>query len=161
VAVRIAVAGAGLIGVRHIEEVDGSAKTELAAVVDPGPAGPVLAEKYGVARYRSLAELFARGRPDGVILATPNRLHVEGGLECVAAGVPVLVEKPVGDTVAGATRLVGAGERAGVPGAARSAPSSPSSVPPCSPSPTSTSTSAAGGAASPAADRSCSTSSTM
>jgi predicted dehydrogenase len=115
VAVRIAVAGAGLIGVRHIEEVDGSAETELAAVVDPGPAGPVLAEKYGVARYRSLAELFARGRPDGVILATPNRLHVEGGLECVAAGVPVLVEKPVGDTVAGATRLVGAGERAGVP----------------------------------------------
>ena len=114
-AARIAVAGAGLIGVRHIEEVDASAATELAAVVDPGAAGTELAEKYGVALYPSLAELFAEDRPDGVILATPNQLHVEGGLECVAAGVPVIVEKPIGDTVEGATRLVEAGERAGVP----------------------------------------------
>ena len=50
-----------------------------------------------------------------MILATPNRMHVDGGLECVAAGVPVIVEKPVGDTVEGATRLVEAGEAAGVP----------------------------------------------
>ena len=111
--VRIAVAGAGLIGRRHIEEVDASATAELAAIVDPVPSD--LAEKYGVARHASLAALFAAGRPDGVILATPNRLHVEGGLECVAAGVPVLVEKPVGDTVEGATRLVEAGEAAAVP----------------------------------------------
>ena len=42
-------------------------------------------------------------------------MHVDGGLECVAAGVPVLVEKPLGDTVEGATRLVEAGEQARVP----------------------------------------------
>ncbi len=113
--VRIAVAGAGLIGARHIEEVDAGDGTALAAVVDPGPAGPELARKYGVPAYGSLAELFAADRPDGVVLATPNRLHVEGGLECVAAGVPVLVEKPIGDSVEGAARLVEAGEAAGVP----------------------------------------------
>jgi predicted dehydrogenase len=113
--VRIAVAGAGLIGKRHIEEVDAAGSAELASVVDPGPAGPELAQRYGVACYPSLAELFAAGRPDGIILATPNQLHVEGGLECVAAGVPVIVEKPIGDTVEGATRLVEAGEAAGVP----------------------------------------------
>jgi predicted dehydrogenase len=113
--VRIAVAGAGLIGTRHIEEVDASAHAELAAVVDPGPAGPELAEKFGVPLHPSLTALFAREKPDGVILATPNRMHVDGGLECVAAGVPVIVEKPIGDTVEGATRLVEAGEAAGVP----------------------------------------------
>jgi predicted dehydrogenase len=113
--VRIAVAGAGLIGKRHIEEVDAAGSAELASVVDPGPAGPELAQRYGVACYPSLAELFAAGRPDGIILATPNQLHVDGGLECVAAGVPVIVEKPIGDTVEGATRLVEAGEAAGVP----------------------------------------------
>jgi predicted dehydrogenase len=115
VAVRIAVAGGGLIGTRHVEEIEANPETQLAAVVDPGPAGPELAEKYGAPLYGSLPELFAAGRPDGVILATPNRLHVEGGLECVAAGVPVIVEKPIGDAVEGATRLVEAGERAGVP----------------------------------------------
>jgi predicted dehydrogenase len=113
--VRIAVAGAGLIGRRHIEEVDAGSSAELAAIVDPGPAGPELAQKYGVPLHASLTELFAAGRPDGVILATPNQMHVDGGLECVAAGVPVIVEKPIGDTVAGATRLVEAGEAAGVP----------------------------------------------
>src|SRR4051812_44400553 len=111
--VRIAVAGAGLIGRRHVEEVDASPVATLAAIVDPGPVGPELAQKYGVPLYTGITELFAAGRPDGVILATPNRMHVDGGLECVAAGVPVIVEKPVGDTVEGATRLVEAGEAAG------------------------------------------------
>ena len=72
--------------------------------------------------YASLAELFAAGRPDGVILATPNQLHVAGGLECVAAGVPVIVEKPIGDSVDAATTLVEAGEAAGVAGADRPPP---------------------------------------
>ena len=104
--VRIAVAGAGLIGRRHIEETVASSDAELAAIVDPGPAGPESAEKYDVALYRSLAELFRSDKPDGVILATPNQMHVDGGLECIAAGVPVIVEKPIGDTVESATRLV-------------------------------------------------------
>jgi len=113
--VRIAVAGAGLIGQRHIEEIDAGVDAELAAIVDPFDAADEVAAKYSVPRYASLAELFAAGRPDGVILATPNQLHVAGGLECVAAGVPVIVEKPIGDTVESATRLVEAGEAAGVP----------------------------------------------
>jgi predicted dehydrogenase len=103
-----------MIGKRHIEEIVASADAELSAVVDPGPAGAELADKYDVPLHRSLAELFAVSKPDGVILATPNQLHVDGGLECVAAGVPVTVEKPIGDTVAGARRLVEAGEAAGV-----------------------------------------------
>jgi predicted dehydrogenase len=113
--VRIAVAGAGMIGRRHIEEVDASESAELASIVEPGPAGPELAEKYGVPLYASLADLFADDKPDGVILATPNQMHADGGLECVAAGVPVIVEKPIGDNVTSAARLVEAGEMAGVP----------------------------------------------
>ncbi len=113
--VRIAVAGAGLIGQRHIEEVDASDSADLAAIVDPVPAAEDIARKYSVRRYATLAEMFAADRPDGVILATPNQLHVDGGLECVAAGVPVIVEKPIGDSVESATRLVEAGEAAGIP----------------------------------------------
>jgi len=112
---RIAVAGAGLIGKRHLEEIDASSSADIASVVDPFPAGTELAQKYDVAVYPSLAELFAADKPDGVILATPNQMHVDGGLECVAAGVPVIVEKPIGHTVEGAVRLVEAGEAAGVP----------------------------------------------
>jgi predicted dehydrogenase len=114
-AVRIAVAGAGLIGRRHIEEVAASPEAELASIADRGASGRELAAKFRVPLFRSLADLLARDRPDGVVLATPNRFHVDGGLDCVAAGMPVIVEKPIADTVAGATRLVEAGEAAGVP----------------------------------------------
>ena len=38
-AVRIAVVGAGLIGARHIDRIDGSPHAQLASVVDPAPAG--------------------------------------------------------------------------------------------------------------------------
>lgn len=113
--VRIAVAGAGLIGLRHIEEVDASTVAALSAIVDPGPGAADVAAKYSVPLYDSLAGLLGRDRPDGVILATPNQLHVAGALECVRAGVPVLVEKPIGDSVESATGLVEAAEAAGVP----------------------------------------------
>ncbi|HEY4627374.1 MAG TPA: Gfo/Idh/MocA family oxidoreductase [Blastococcus sp.] len=113
--VRIAVAGSGLIGRRHIEEIDASSTAQLAAVVDPGPAAAEVADRFGVPLYPSLRGLLDAEKPDGIILATPNQLHVDLGLECVAAGVPVLVEKPIGDTVQGATKLVEAAEAAGVP----------------------------------------------
>ena len=88
--VRIAVVGGGLIGKRHLEEVDRSEDALIHSIVEPGPDGEVLAEEYGVPLYATLDELLAGDKPDGVILATPNRLHAEGGLACIAAGVPVL-----------------------------------------------------------------------
>jgi len=113
--VRIAVAGAGLIGRRHLEEIQRSSSAEPASIVDPFPAAADVAREFGVPLYGSLAELFERDRPDGVILATPNQLHADGGLECVEAGVPVLVEKPLADSVASGTKLVEAAEAATVP----------------------------------------------
>src|SRR5205085_8954074 len=94
--VRIAVAGAGLIGLRHIEEIGKSRGARLAAIVDVSPRAADAARSTGVPLRASLRELFAQDQPDGAILATPKQLHVEQGLECVAAGLPALFEKPVG-----------------------------------------------------------------
>jgi predicted dehydrogenase len=110
--VRIAVAGAGLIGLRHIEETQKSAGARLAAVIDPAPKAEAVARREGVPLYPSLGECFARDRPDGVVLATPNAMHVEQALACIDAGVAVLVEKPIAHTVAEGKRLVEAAERA-------------------------------------------------
>src|SRR4051794_22127398 len=111
--VRIAVVGAGLIGLRHIEEIRRSRGARLSAIVDPSPRAAEVAREAGVPLYASLEECFAQDRPDGVVLATPNQLHVEQGLHCVAAGVPVLVEKPIAHTLAEGRRLVEAAESAG------------------------------------------------
>lgn len=112
---RIAVAGAGLIGRRHIQQIVAGNGATLACVVDPDPAARTIAAQHGVPWHPSLGAMISAGRPDGVILATPNQLHVEGGLECVAAGLPLLVEKPIADSVAAASALVEAAEAAGVP----------------------------------------------
>jgi len=49
------------------------------------------------------------------VVATPNQMHVANGLDCLAAGLPALIEKPLADDVAAAQTLVEAFERAGVP----------------------------------------------
>ncbi len=112
--VRVAVAGAGFIGIRHIEEIQKSRSCELSAIVDPSPNVAAVAQQAGVPLYASLGELFAKNRPDGVILATPNTMHVENGLECIRAGVTALIEKPLAHTVAEGVRLCEAAERAKV-----------------------------------------------
>jgi predicted dehydrogenase len=109
---RVAVAGAGYIGLAHIGVARMSATVELSAVVDPSAAAKAHAEAAGVPLYASLAELFAKDKPDGVVLATPNPLHVPQALECIAAGVPMLLEKPIAPTVAEAERLVRAADGA-------------------------------------------------
>jgi predicted dehydrogenase len=113
VTVRIAVAGAGQIGRRHIEVIGKNAECELAAIVDPAPATADYARTLRVPVRASLAELFAKDRPDGVVLATPNQMHVDQALECVAARVPTLVEKPVAHTLDAGMRLCAAVEAAG------------------------------------------------
>jgi predicted dehydrogenase len=109
---RIAVAGAGYIGLAHIGVVRASARCSLSAVVDPSPAAQAHAEAAGVPRYESLAELFANDPPDGVVLATPNQLHLAHALECIEARVPMLLEKPIAPTVAEAQQLVAAADQA-------------------------------------------------
>lgn len=108
--IRLAVVGVGLVGQRHmaaIEQVDG---VELAAIVEPtqttAGATPVFA---------SLTDILQGQGGDGVILSTPTPLHLEGGLACIASGIPVLIEKPLATSAAEAAVLAEAANTAGVP----------------------------------------------
>ncbi len=111
----IAVAGAGLIGRTHIDLLARSPQARLSAVVDPDPAAAALAAQLGVPHFAALDALLAQARPDGVILATPNALHVPQALACLAAGAGVLVEKPIAPTVAEGEQLLRAAGTARAP----------------------------------------------
>ena len=110
---RIAVAGAGLIGQAHIGVLLASPTCALSAVVDPSSAAAAVAAQAGVPLFTSIDELLAKDRPDGLLLATPNPLHVPQALQCIAAGLPILLEKPIATTVAEGQTLVDAVERSG------------------------------------------------
>jgi predicted dehydrogenase len=106
------VAGAGTIGRTHIALIEANPACRLTAIVDPAPAAADVARASGAKLFTTLADLLATGSVDGVVLATPNALHVSQALECIAAGVPALVEKPVAHSVAAGEALLSAAERA-------------------------------------------------
>lgn len=110
----LAVAGAGLIGQRHIAAILANETTELGAIVDPAEPVQRLASELDVSWYPDLDTLFQATRIDGVVISTPNQLHVANGLQCIAAGVPALIEKPLAVDLAGAASLVEAAKNAGV-----------------------------------------------
>lgn len=111
----IAVVGTGLIGQRHAKLIEAGADATLSAIVDPTDAARVFAGEIDAPWFGSIADMLAANRPDGVIIATPNQLHLDHGLQAVAAGLPALIEKPIADSVAAAEKLVSAAEAAGVP----------------------------------------------
>jgi predicted dehydrogenase len=112
--VNLAVMGAGLIGRRHAEHIIEEPSAELAAIVDPSDAGRNVAAEHGVKWFPSFAEMVKTGKPEGVVISTPNQLHVVNGLEANEAGVPALVEKPLAVDVSEGQRLVDTAEKAGV-----------------------------------------------
>jgi predicted dehydrogenase len=114
VTVRLAIAGAGLIGRRHAEAIGVTPGVALVAIADPAEAAAEVAATHGVPHRTTLDEVLAADRPDGVILATPNQMHEAGALACVAAGVPAMIEKPLAGDLEAAERIVAAGVGAGV-----------------------------------------------
>lgn len=106
VALKIAVAGAGMIGRAHVGVIAQSEACSLLAIADPTEAAQQLAASQGVPWFATLEELLANTQPHGVVLATPNNLHVTQALQCIEAGIPVLVEKPIAHTVEQAQALV-------------------------------------------------------
>jgi predicted dehydrogenase len=112
---RIAIAGAGLIGRRHIGLIDASPDCVLAGIADPSPAAKEFAGARGASWHADHRALLADEKPDGLIIASPNALHLQMALDSAQAGVPALIEKPVTDTVAAAQRLCAVVKRTGVP----------------------------------------------
>ncbi|MEY2808813.1 MAG: hypothetical protein RLZ66_324 [Pseudomonadota bacterium] len=107
---RIAVAGAGYIGLAHIEVIRNNPLCTLSAIVDPAPASRDVATAVGARHFNTLDDMLAQDRPDGVVLATPNSLHVPQALQCLAQGLPTLLEKPIAPTLVEALKLVEAVE---------------------------------------------------
>ena len=107
---RIAVAGAGYIGLAHIEVIRNNPLCTLSAIVDPSPASQDVAAAVGARHFNTLDDMLAQDRPDGVVLATPNSLHVPQALQCLAQGLPTLLEKPIAPTLVEALKLLEAVE---------------------------------------------------
>ncbi len=112
---RLAIIGFGMFGQRHAATIGASADCTLVAVADPTADAAAAAAQLHVPVFADSARMLDDVKPDGVIVATPNALHLPAALEAVQRRVPVLVEKPVADTLASAQLLCEAARACAVP----------------------------------------------
>lgn len=110
----IALVGAGRIAQTHLQAIDAVDGAELAAVVEPreGAAQPI-AESYAVPWFADPTDEALTA--DAVIVCTPPATHHDIVAHFLASGVPVLCEKPLDLTTAGARELFALAERHGAP----------------------------------------------
>lgn len=105
---KIVLIGAGAIGRRHMNFINSTDDMTLVAIVEPHASGKSTAEDANVPWYQDCESMLNDMHPDGAVIATPNAQHTPAGVLCAQAGVNMLVEKPIADTVAAASTLVDA-----------------------------------------------------
>ena len=114
---RVALAGYGLAGaVFHGPLLAATPGMDVTTVVtrDPDRADQARARHPGVEVVASVDEALATA-PDVLVVATPNRFHADAARAGFAAGVAVVVDKPLAVTAAEAHGVVDAAKTAGVP----------------------------------------------
>jgi len=104
---RIAVAGAGAFGLKHLDAlavIDGVTVTSV--ISRRAEQAEQVAEKYGAGHASTdLAEALARDDVDAVILCTPTQLHAQQAIAAMRAGKHVQVEIPLADSWADAQEV--------------------------------------------------------
>jgi predicted dehydrogenase len=103
------VIGCGDVSVVHLQAIESLAGIDLVGVCDIDPArAAATAERYGVPSFTDHRQLLEATHPEVVHVCTPHHQHASVAIDCLDAGVAVLVEKPVAHTVVEADRLIAA-----------------------------------------------------
>ncbi len=104
---RVALAGAGAFGIKHLDALARIEGVEIAAVVSRRlDQAHEVADQYGAPlATTSLDEVLASPNVDAVILATPTQLHAEQAVATMRAGKHVQIEIPLADSLTDAQRV--------------------------------------------------------
>ena len=114
--IRVSVVGAGIMGADHArivaEDLSGAV---LQVVCDASETrAREIADRYGAADAATDSEAtIARNDVDAIIVASPDETHARLSLAAIAAGKPVLCEKPLAPTSADCLKVIDAEVTAG------------------------------------------------
>lgn len=106
-----AVIGCGDVSVVHLEALAALPDVELVAVCDTDPAAAAAASaRVGVPSYPDHRQLLETVKPDVVHVTTPHHQHAPVAVDCLTAGINVVLEKPLAHTPADAAHIVAAAD---------------------------------------------------
>ncbi len=105
--VRVAVIGAGFMGLMHAEVYTQLPNVKVAAIVDTrGDKAKSLAEKVGAIPYLTHEQVFSKPDISIVDICLPTFLHKEFVIKAAEAGKDIICEKPIALTVEDAKEMV-------------------------------------------------------
>src|SRR5665213_1249107 len=113
---KIALAGQGAFGIRHLEALAKIPDAEVISLGAGRPAGTEeVAKKWKIPHWTTdLAESLKQPGLDAVILASPTQVHADQAEMCMRAGKHVLIEIPMADSIADSERIVRVQQETGV-----------------------------------------------
>ncbi len=113
---KVALAGAGAFGIKHLDGIKNIDGVEVVSLVSRElDKTRETAAQYGISHVTTdLADSLALPGVDAVILCTPTQMHAEQSLACLRAGKHVQVEIPLADTLAGAQAVAELAQRSGL-----------------------------------------------
>lgn len=110
--IRIGVIGVGNMGQHHARVLSSMKDVELVGVSDINvERGLETASKYKARFFEDYCDLLPH--VDAVCVAVPTRLHYAVGINCLLAGIHVLMEKPIAASISEAESLVNAAAESG------------------------------------------------
>jgi myo-inositol 2-dehydrogenase/D-chiro-inositol 1-dehydrogenase len=95
---KLGLAGAGRMGRNHLKALAGSEHVRVTAIAEPADATRESLPDTGAALYTDLDSMLAAGGLDAVLVCVPSDFHLDTVKRLVAAGLPILCEKPCGVT---------------------------------------------------------------
>jgi myo-inositol 2-dehydrogenase/D-chiro-inositol 1-dehydrogenase len=107
---RVGVIGTGNIGTSHALSLHGevSGATVVGVYDVDADRADAVAQEVQADVYANAEDLIRAAEVDAVVIASPDDLHAEQALTCLAAGKPMLLEKPLAPTVSDARRVLDA-----------------------------------------------------
>ncbi len=94
---KIAIAGLGWWGKVIINRLSNSKKVKIVFLIDPQPdnEAKTIAKSKNLTIYNNFEEAVLSCKLDGIILCTPNTLHMKQTIFCAKYGINVYCEKPL------------------------------------------------------------------
>jgi len=114
--IKVALAGAGAFGVKHLEAMQKIDGVEVVSLVGRElDKTREVAAKFGVGHVTvDLEESLALKEVDAVVLCTPTQMHAAQGLACLRAGKHVQIEIPLADSLKDAEAVVALQKQSGL-----------------------------------------------
>jgi 2-hydroxy-4-carboxymuconate semialdehyde hemiacetal dehydrogenase len=114
--IKVALAGAGAFGIKHIEGIQNIDDVEVVSLIGRDlDKTKEVAAKYSINHVATdLAESLALKELDAVILCTPTQMHAVQAIACMKAGKHVQVEIPLADSWTDAQAVVAMQKQTGL-----------------------------------------------